>query len=275
MPGKELHTKTLYNVNTMKFPWKTTNKTHAKVFEWEDFNQFSYSKYSHIILFTCNNYEVELFGKKLDLSSWSLKRYQDLLVFSFIKQMLPPGSRLLEVGGGDSRIIAYFKHHYECWNIDKLAGCGQGPTKIETTGFLLVKDYIGNFNPSLPPDYFDFVFSISVLEHVPENNPQLLENILADLNRVLKPECYSLHCFDSILMPHNLWTNQLLPYIFQHEKTFNRFIPYEELCRAEDIFVLPEEIYNKRWRSITGKEYHEYGRPFSYNVLWKKGQKEN
>jgi ubiquinone/menaquinone biosynthesis C-methylase UbiE len=259
-------------VNAVRFPPETKNTTPAEVFEWEDFNEFSYSKYSHFILFDRNNYEVELFGGKLALTSWALKRYQDLLTFSFIKQMLPPGSRLLEVGGGDSRLIAYFKHHYECWNVDKLAGCGLGPKHIDTTGFYLVQDYIGNFNPALPSGYFDFVFSISALEHVPEHNPQLLENILTDINRVLKPGCYSLHCFDSVLKPHTLWTNKLLPYIFQHEKTFNRFIPYEELCRDGDIFVLPEEIYNERWRPVTGQEYHEYGRPFSYNVLWKKGR---
>ncbi len=253
----------------MRLPWKTKQK---KGFEWEDFDRFSYSKHSHLILFDRDNYEVELFGGKLAPSSWSLKRYQDLLVFSFIKQMLPRGSKLLEVGGGDSRIIAYFKHRYECWNVDKLVGCGQGPTRIDTIGFRLVQDYMGNFNPSLPPNYFDFVFSISALEHVPEHNPQLLENILTDLNRVLKPGCYSLHCLDSILMPHNLWTNKLLPYIFQHEKTFNRLISYEELIRDRDIFVLPEEIYNIEWRPITRREYHEYGRPFSYNVLWIKGR---
>lgn len=251
---------------------ENTKVGQATRFEWEDFNQFTYSKYSHIALFARENYEEELFKKQLDISSWSLKRYQDLLVFSFIKQMLPPGSRLLEVGGGNSRIIKCFKGRYECWNVDKLAGCGQGPTSIDTTGFRLVQDYIGNFNPALPSDYFDFVFSISALEHVPAYIPHILENILADLNRVLKPGCYSLHCIDSILKPHGLWTNKLLPYIFQHEKTFNRFIPYEDLCKAEDMYVLPEEIYNKNWLHLSGIEYREYGRPFSYNVLWKKNR---
>jgi ubiquinone/menaquinone biosynthesis C-methylase UbiE len=260
------------NVNVMNSPSETKNTTPAEVFDWENFNRFSYSKHSHIILFDRNNYEVELFRGKSYPSSWSLKRYQDLLVFSFIKQMLPPGSKLLEVGGGISRIIACFKDQYECWNVDKLAGCGQGPTWVDASGFRLVQDYMGNFNPALPDNYFDFVFSISALEHVPDGGPQLLGNILTDLNRVLKPGCYSLHCFDSILMPSNLWTNKLLPYIFQHEKTFNWFIPYKELSRDGDIFVLSEEIYNKEWRSITGKEYHEYGKPFSYNVLWKKGR---
>lgn len=233
----------------------------VKRFKWKDFN-----------LFARENYEEELCGKKLDISSWSLKQYQDLLVFSFIKQMIPPGSRLLEVGGGNSRIINFFKDRYECWNVDKLAGCGQGPTWINTTGFRLVQDYMGNFNPALPSNYFDFVFSISALEHVPDRDPQLLENILTDLNRVLKPGCYSFHCFDAVLKLNRLWTNKLLLYIFQHEKTFNQFIPFEDLCKTDDIFVLPEKIYNQNWRPLSGQEYCEFGRPFSYNVLWKKNR---
>jgi len=258
-------------VNTMKFPWKTKKTPQVGEYDWENFDRFSFSKYSHINLFTQDKYEEELFGKKKSLLLWRLKRYQDILVFSFIKQVIPPGSKLLEVGGGDSRIIRRLKTQYECWNVDKLAGCGQGPTSIDTTGFRLVQDYMGNFNPELPSNYFDFVFSISALEHVPGGDPQLLKNILADINRVLKPNCYSLHCLDSVLKPGGLWISNLLLYIFQHEKTFNRFIPGEEINRDEDLFVLPEEFYNKSWLPLNGKPYHEYGRPFSYNVLWKKG----
>jgi ubiquinone/menaquinone biosynthesis C-methylase UbiE len=237
----------------------------------EDFDEFTYSKNSHIGLFDTYNYDMELFRDKLDISRWSLKRYQDLLVFSFISQLIPEGSRLLDIGGGNSRIIAYFKNKYECWNIDKLEGCGHGPLNINTSGFHLVKDYIGNFNPALPDGYFDFVFSISALEHVPDKDPLLLQNILTDINRVLKPGCYSLHCFDCVLRPDRVWINKLLPYIFENENTINRFIPYEHLCKMQDIFVLPMEVYNEGWKRLIGKEYHEYGRPFSYNILWKKG----
>jgi len=256
----------------MKLPFITKRAQQAKGFDWENFDRFSYSKHSHIALFDQLHYEEELYGEKKDVNLWGLKRYDDLLVFSFIKEMIPPGSKLLDIGGGKSRIIRYFKNQYECWNIDKLEGLGQGPISIDTTGYRLVRDYIGNFNPELPPNYFDFVFSISALEHVPGSNPQLLENILTDINRVLKPRCYSLHCFDSILKPDGLWVNNLLHYIFKQEKTFNRLIPYEEICQDKDLFELPEEKFNKNWGRLSGKEYKEYGRPFSYNVLWKKSE---
>lgn len=247
----------------------STNKSDAFM-KPELFSQFTYSRKSHCDLFREYNYEVELFKQTLAPSVWPLKRFQDLLVFAFIKQMVPGGSRLLDVGGGNSRIIRHLKDSYECWNVDKLEGCGKGPTELKADGFRLVKDYMGNFNPELPDDYFDLVFSVSALEHVPDKGPQLLADILKDLNRVLKPGGYSLHCFDSIVKSSRLWTNKLLLYFFDNEKTFNRFIPFEELRGAPDMFALPESIYNERWLPLTKQPYQQFGKPFSYNVLWKK-----
>jgi len=235
-----------------------------------DFSRFAYSQSHHLALFANHDYERELYGETIAPQLWSLKRYQDLLVFSFIKQFIPEGSRMLEIGGGESRIIAYFKNKYECWNVDKLEGVGNGPIQINSTGFHLVKDYIGSFNDELPDDYFDFVFSISALEHVRERAPFRLGKILKDLNRVLKPNCYSLHCFDAVLKPDKMWTNKLLPYIIEKENTFNQWISYEELCATKDIFVLPEYSYIKEWFPNHPIPYDEYGRPFSYNILWRK-----
>jgi ubiquinone/menaquinone biosynthesis C-methylase UbiE len=235
-----------------------------------DFSQFTYSQTQHIALFAKHNHELELFGKAMDPHLWSMKRYQDLLVFSFIKQVIPEGARILEVGGGASRILAHFKDTYECWNVDKLEGIGRGARQINSSGFHLVRDYIGNFNPELRDNYFDLVFSISALEHVPDKSPIRLGEILRDLNRVLKPGGYSLHCFDSILKPKKMWTNKLLGHIFEKERTINQFMSYAELCAVTDLFVLPESIYNKNWFPHTATPYIEYGKLFSYNVLWKK-----
>ncbi|GAI29988.1 unnamed protein product, partial [marine sediment metagenome] len=134
----------------------------------DDFDDFTYSKKSHFALF--KGYDVELYGKSIDPDACDLKAYQDLLVFSFIKENIPRGSRILDIGGGKSRILNYFKNNYECWNLDKLEGLGNGPVAVGSEGCRLVKDYIGCFNKELPDNYFDFVFSISALEHVPEDD---------------------------------------------------------------------------------------------------------
>lgn len=253
-------------------PKKKNSKSKRSIqfINTDDFSEFTYSKRSHFNLFSDNNYDRDLLKRTLYPDRCSLKNYQDLLVFSFITQSVPVDSTILDVGGGKSRIIKHFKKKYECWEVDKLEGMGNGPRWINTRGFHLVRDYIGNFNPELPDDYFDFVFSISALEHVPEKDPGLFKDILDDLNRVLKPGGFSLHCFDSIIKPDTIWVNKLLNYIFENERILNRLIPSEVVRSAPDLFVMTEKVYNRKWKHRTRKTYDEFGKPFSYNILWKK-----
>jgi ubiquinone/menaquinone biosynthesis C-methylase UbiE len=177
---------------------------------------------------------------------------------------------MLDIGGGNSRILRYFKGSYEGWNIDKLEGCGHGPLKLDTSAFRLVQDYMGNFNADLPDDYFEFVFSISALEHVPQDDPSLFKRILDDINRVIKPGGFSLHCFDIVIRKDKIWSNNLLTHIFRHTETLNEFIPFEHIRNDPDIFTLSKKVYNKNWLPRTHRTYEEFGKPLSYNVLWKK-----
>ena len=215
-------------------------------------------------------FDEELFGKPMDPEECDLKVYQDLLMFCFIKFNIPHGSKILDIGGGDSRILRYFKNVHECWNIDKLEGVGNGPTDIDTSGFRLVHDYMGNFNDELPENYFDLVFSISTLEHVPLDDEKTYENILKDINRVLKPGGYSVHCIDVVLKEDYVWTNEIMPYFFRNVEMINQFIPLLEILKDPDLFVMSKKYYERTWQITTGKSYEEFGRPGSYNFLWRK-----
>jgi hypothetical protein len=210
-----------------------------------------------------------LFGKAVDPEDCDLKVYQDLFMFSYIKKNLSPGSKILDIGGGDSRIIRYFRDIHECWNIDKLEGVGNGPTDIDTTGCRIVYDYIGNFNDQLPDDYFDLVFSISTLEHVPANDPETYGKIVKDINRVLKQGEYSVHCMDVVLQDDYQWTNDIMPYFFENAEVINQFIPLEKLLDDPDLFTMSEKYFNRSWKVTTGRTYQEFGRPASYNLIWK------
>jgi hypothetical protein len=127
------------------------------------FNDFTLSRRSHWDLFAgCDR---EIYGKKVSLDKCTLKFYQDLLVFKFIKDNIASKARILDVGGGDSRILKHFATTHDCWNIDKLEEMGNGPPHVEKFPYRMVLDYMGNFNSELPDSSFDFVFSISALEH--------------------------------------------------------------------------------------------------------------
>lgn len=241
----------------------------------EKFDSFTYSKNKHFDLFKQCNYDEELFGTIVDPLNCDLKIYQDLFVYSFIKQNIKAGSRILDVGGGDSRILNYFKNDYECWNLDKLEGVGNGPTDIDISGFKLVYDYMGNFNQELPDNYFDLVFSISTLEHVPQDDPQCYENIMKDINRVLRPGGFSLHCIDVVWLGEMVWCNPIMEYFFNNEKLINNFIPPLTAVEDPEIFIMSEKYYSNNWQFVTGKTYIDFGKPFSYNFLWKKTEIED
>ena len=53
--------------------------------------------------------------------------------------------------------------------------------------------YIGASQDVLPDDYFDLVYSVSVIEHVPESS---LPDFHADLLRILRPGGVQIHSYD-------------------------------------------------------------------------------
>jgi SAM-dependent methyltransferase len=232
------------------------------------FPHFTYAKRSHFDEF--GHLDRDLYGEKKALDDCDLKVYQDLLVLSFIRDNLPEYSRILEVGGGESRLIKYLKSDYECWNLDKLEGRGLGPTSIDETGFRLVRDYIGAFNQSLPDGYFDLVYSISVLEHVDADAVGSFADIARDITRVLRPGGLSLHCFDVLVGESTVFIHPLLRFFFKNEETVNTFTDPSSMMNDPDLYVMSESAYRRYWQPLTGKTYLQMGRPSSYNVLWSK-----
>jgi SAM-dependent methyltransferase len=233
----------------------------------QNFAEFSVSRRSHFKRFLC----LPVYQKKFAYLS-DLKVYQDLLVYTFIIQNLPPGARLLEIGGGNSRIIAALKSRYEFWNLDKLEGKGYGPTTLEDTqGYRLVRDYIGVFNSGLPNGYFDCVYSISTLEHL---LPQEVAyaNVLKDINRLLKPGGWSIHCIDQLLGETGfLRSNGIIDYFYAHQGLVTPLIPVRDILNDRDLYTLSAYQYYTRWLfAARNLSYKRFGHPLSYNLLWVK-----
>jgi glycosyltransferase involved in cell wall biosynthesis len=87
---------------------------------------------------------------------------------------------------------------------------------------------------------------------------------------VLKVGGYSLHCFDIVIKKNEVRANNLLPFMFQNYKTINKLIPLSEIQHDEDIFYMSEKAYVNGWEKFTNKPYEVFGKPVSYNILWKK-----
>ncbi|MCD4679447.1 MAG: class I SAM-dependent methyltransferase [Bacteroidales bacterium] len=238
----------------------------------ENPDEYTIAKPKHLIDFVNKGYDLELFGYKIDLKDSRLKIYQDLLVYVFINQYLKPGSKILEIGGGNSRILPKISDTYECWNIDKFEGAGNGPDHIpdDQKEVHIIEDFIGNSNDELPENYFDFVFSISALEHVPDDNDILHNQIINELQFVLKDGGYSLHCLDIVKKDSQFWIHNLIISFFQKLKTLNVFIPGEKIFNDDSILYMSEDAYNIHWKKFTKTEYALFGKPSSYQIFWKK-----
>jgi SAM-dependent methyltransferase len=158
----------------------------------------------------------------------------------------------------------------ECWNIDKFEGAGNGPCVLPEADYAIVRDYLGNHNPALPGEYFDLVFSLSALEHVPEEE-DLFAGIMSDIDRVLKPGGYSVHLLDIVRSAEGqYWMNGFTRYMFAHASTLNSFVAPEDFPWREDIYYMSEKSYRDIWERITRRSYRDFGRPASLAVFWKK-----
>lgn len=248
------------------------NDTLSRIITPENFNDFTYSKNWHFNLFKVNKYDLDLFKMEVDPDDCDLKIYQDLFVYKFIKDNISKGSKILDIGGGNSRILKHFKDDYECWNLDKFEGVGNGPTEADETDFKIIYDYIGSFNKDIPDDYFDLVFSISTLEHVPQDDIENFGNIVKDINRILKPGGFSVHCLDCVWKfdIDFIWANPITQFFFDNEKTFNKFIDLNKVVMDSELFGMSEKRFTQSWAFTTGKTYEQFGKPFSYNTIWQK-----
>jgi SAM-dependent methyltransferase len=89
----------------------------------------------------------------------------------------------------------------ECWNAERFEGVGNGPRVNENTDRIRHANcFVGEFSSELPDEYFDYVVSVSVIEHVPTD---ALEGFFADQARVLRPGGQMLHAIDLYLHDHD------------------------------------------------------------------------
>lgn len=121
-----------------------------------------------------------------------LKTWQDLAVYDRLRAL--EGQTLAEIGGGNSRLLRRLGAKNACTNVDKFAGLDGGPAEeVVIEGVRNVKAFLGEGHPDLADDGFDALWSVSVVEHVPE---AAAPTFLDDMLRILKPGGIALHAID-------------------------------------------------------------------------------
>lgn len=137
----------------------------------------------------------------LMLFNGDLKDVQRPWTFKAVVAAVPPGARVLEIGGGEPRVAAALTElGYEVTLVDPYDGAGNGPTEYEwyVRQYPKVRIFKDRFSAKLPfdPASFDAIFSISVLEHLPAEE---VAGVYAGLKKWLRPGGHSLHCVDSVI----------------------------------------------------------------------------
>lgn len=182
-----------------------------------------------------------LAGIELRLSSraeFTLKTAQDMYVLSRLGDL--KGARVLEAGGGNSRVLRVLAENNECWLVDKFEGKGSGPKDMpRIPGVKFTLDYMGTFNPDIPDNYFDTVISISVMEHIPLEK---LEDFFIDCARVLKPGGTMIHAIDTYVFDEldqgsadsGFWADRLEAYLELAARTRSgmRFLEEPQMGRS-------------------------------------------
>ena len=126
----------------------------------------------------------------------TLKDIQDAFILYVLREV--EKKRILELGGGNSRVLPLLAERNECWNIDKFEGLGGGPIKAQKgRGIRIVREYMGSFSDKIPSQYFDYVISVSAIEHI---HHEFFSASMRDCARVLKPGGLMFHAIDLYLL---------------------------------------------------------------------------
>lgn len=167
------------------------------------------------------------------------------------------GERVAEVGGAYSLLPEYLaeRHGVESWIIDDF-GVSLNETALwqrwgdpaawteAHPAVHYARTAMGKFDPAIPDQYFDCVFSVSTLEHIP---PRFWPAVLKDMLRITKPGGRQLHAIDiPWYSPRQLvlsWAWSLLP-------GAARFRPLHPLLQWKHAFREAGIRISTRWPGI-------------------------
>jgi len=198
--------------------------------------------------------------------------------------LLPPGSRLLEIGAGEPVVAQILcELGYAVTVVDPYDGSGRGPTAVayyreHYPPVQIVQDVFSDKLADIEPNSYDCIYSISVLEHVHEPG---LGSLFSGIRRFLKPGGRSLHSIDQVLAGqdaefHRQHLIEILSYQAELSEQPARCLLreyadiMERLHRDVEVYYLSAEGHNL-WRGATPYDEFPFRKVVSVNSCKKFG----
>lgn len=131
-----------------------------------------------------------------------LKNVQRPWIIKAILGEVPLGGRLLEIGGGVPLVAGMLTElGYRVTLVDPYEGAGNGPTEYkryvqEFPEVNIMKTLFGTQVQDLDVASFDCIYSVSVLEHIPQAS---IKDIYDGIRKFLCPKGKSIHCIDHVI----------------------------------------------------------------------------
>ena len=189
-----------------------------------------------------------------------LKNVQRPWMIKAIIATIPFGGKLVEIGAGEPIVANMLnKFGYEVTIIDPYDGTGNGPVeynyfKRKYPNLKIIKEYFENGIHFLNSESYDCVYSISVLEHVPDEN---IPEIFNGIRKILKPGGFSIHCIDHVVMGNGAKEHEEKIRLIINEHNLLPFfdITLQESKEDVETYYLSAEGHNL-WRGT--KKYEEF-----------------
>jgi glycosyltransferase involved in cell wall biosynthesis/SAM-dependent methyltransferase len=150
-----------------------------------------------------------------------LKNVQRPWAMKAILSHVPPQGKLLEIGGGVPLVACMLAElGYEVTVVDPYEGAGNGPTEYQNylqifPNVNIVKDLFGVNLQGFELGYFDCIYSISVLEHIPEEG---IKDVFAGIRKFLRPGGFSIHCVDNVIQGEGVQLHEDRVKLVLHEQ---------------------------------------------------------
>jgi hypothetical protein len=189
----------------------------------------------------------------LATANGDLKDVQRPWLLKAILGQIPRGGRLVEIGAGEPWVADLLTRlGYEVWIVDPYDGSGNGPREYaafsaQCPAIHFIRGQFADDLSELPPHGVDCIYSISVLEHIPQPG---LHSVAAGIRKFLRNGGLSIHAVDHVHRgrgaDEHLVNLKLMTSLFGLS-VVDLTAHLERVDRDEETYFLSAESHN-RWR---------------------------